>query len=275
MRRGYIFSQTTSSSILVILLLVLIGCSSGGGGSSQEPEYPSVDIPALYSAVDIVTVHTGYEPGAEPFAGYTQDAFHFPYWSVTETNLQALFQGRVIEPDIVVPYELSDMETIPEADREAWTVSQIMDTADELWDMTEVPGTTDFYVVFLKGYFQDGDEVKEDILGVSITGSPIIAIFKDVFASSPYFSSFDKAIIEQSTLVHELAHGMGLVNLGVPMVVDHEDPDHQHHCVNEACDMYWQSDWRSLVVFAQQIIDTGSTIMFCDECLADTRSYTP
>jgi len=268
--------QSIVVSILLFLPLFLAGCSSGGGGGSKpEPLSPAVDIPALYSSVDTITVHVGYEPEAEPFAGYTEDAFHFQYWSVTEMNLQALFQGRTLEPEIVVPKELSEMDMIPDQDRESWTSSQIMETASDVWDMSQIPGTADFYVIYIKGYFNDDDGVNEDILGVSISGSPVIAIFKDVFAESPYFSSFDKAIIEQSTLVHEMAHGMGLVNLGVPMVLDHEDMEHEHHCLNDACTMYWESDWRALIIFSQQIIDTHSSIMFCDECLNDARSYYP
>ena len=80
--------------------------------------------------------------------------------------------------------------------------------------------------------------------------------------------------VEQATLVHEFGHVMGLVDNGIPMVSDHLDPDHPRHCTNEECVMYWQNEGAAdLRDFVQQMMSTGSLIMFGEECLDDTRSY--
>ena len=45
--------------------------------------------------------------------------------------------------------------------------------------------------------------------------------------------------IENSVLVHEFGHLLGLVNLVYKSPVDHEDKDHPGHSNNEDSVMYW------------------------------------
>ena len=79
-----------------------------------------------------------------------------------------------------------------------------------------------------------------DVLGVAVDASTV-AIFKDAVeeAEGPFFSRPSAEEIENSVLVHEFGHLLGLVNLVYKSPVDHEDKDHPGHSNNEDSVMYW------------------------------------
>jgi hypothetical protein len=266
--------------LLISVLIALAGCSpSGSGGISgnadntrtgQDPM--ALDLVTLYSTVTSITVHVAYEQGAKPFTGTFRDGGQ--YWSVLETNMNVLFLGLIIQPDLSVPKDITGMEQIPTQAQESWTTAQVFDLAQGTWDTPQTSTSTEFYVLFLNGYFNDKGVVNKQVTGISINETPVIAIFKDVIRKSGY-SSFDDTVIEQTTLVHEFGHAVGLVNNGLPMVSDHEDTEHINHCTNEDCVMYWENDGASLNLFIHKIINSPSDVLFGPECLNDVSSFMP
>lgn len=268
------FSRPLLAYVLFCVLLYA-GCSSGGGGGShQEEAVPVIHLPDLFSTVETIDVNVAYEPGAEPFAG-TLTAFPgFKYWSLLEENLEALFASRTNVPEVSVPRELADMIRMSDRNRDSWTVGQVVSLANDLWDMTETSRAAEYYVLFLNGYYDDGEKVQENVIGISLGDTPVIAIFKEVITSSKY-SFFNSAIMEQGTLVHEFGHCLGLVEFGIPMAIDHQDPEHPYHCINSRCAMNWQFEGGDMSAFSMMFVETGTVIMFCDECLEDTTAYTP
>lgn len=266
--------------LLISVLIALAGCSpSGSGGTSgnadntgtgQDPM--DLDLLILYSTVTSITVHVAYEPDAKPFTGTFRDGGQ--YWSVLEANMDVLFLGRIIQPDLSVPKDITGMEQIPTQAQASWTTAQVFDLAQGTWDTPQTSTSTEFYVLFLNGYFNEKGVVNKQVTGISINKTPVIAIFKDVIRKSGY-SSFDDTVIEQTTLVHEFGHAVGLVNNGLPMVSDHEDTEHINHCTNEDCVMYWENDGTSLNFFIQKIINSPSDVLFGPECLNDAGSFMP
>lgn len=259
---------------LLSVLLFLAGCSGGGGDSSPAiPEDLSLDIAALYSVVDTVTVLVSHEPGAEPFTGTVQAGL--PTWSVLKSNIDALFLGRDIEPEVYVPETFSEMNQLPAQGQDTWTPDDILALARNTWGPTPTSYEAEFFVFFLKGYFDSQRAPDERIIGVSLVGTPVIAIFKDVVLS-PGNPSQVSLYVEQATLVHEFGHVMGLVDNGVPMVRDHLDPEHPRHCSSSDCVMYWLNEGAAdMMRFAGQVLEGGSAVMFCDLCVEDARSYEP
>ena len=82
----------------------------------------------------------------------------------------------------------------------------------------------------------NSDGIQPGTIGVSLTGTTVIAIFKDVIESSGVRSDgIVPKFIEQSTIVHELGHALGLVNNGVSISSDHHDADNGAHCINDIC----------------------------------------
>jgi len=268
------FSKGTLFSLILAAFFFLNGCSGEGHDDSTAiPETLALDIPALYSTVDTITVLVAYEPGAEPFTGtILRD---IACWSVLESNIKALFEGRDLEPDVYVPSALSEMEEIPLKEQDTWTSKEVLDLALDVWDAHPSGYEAEFFVLFLKGYFKSEDAPDYRIIGVSIIGTPVIAIFKDIILSSSSIPQVAR-FVEQATLVHEFGHVMGLVNNGVPPVSDHLDPEHPRHCTNNRCVMYWVNEGASdMTEFVRLMIDSDSLVMFGEECLEDTRSYLP
>ena len=266
-----IIKSVTAFSI-VLLLLCCGGGGGSGGGAKQESVSRTIDYSVLYSTVDSITVNVAYEPNAEPYAGYSPDFPDLQYWSVLDMNLQALFHGRILEPKFFVPKDLSEMEKIQQSNQKSWNIDQIVELANKVWDISETQENAEFYVLFLNGYLNDGFTLRKDVTGESLGRTPVIAIFKGIIAESP-LSLFDNSIFEQETLVHEIGHSMGLVNNGIPMISDHEDPEHRRHCTVHNCVMGWKYEWGQVSAFSEQFISTGSVMMFCDKCIADTSGY--
>ena len=268
------FLKYKAAILLGSVLFLLASCSSENDDTILiGRESSSLDIPALYSTVDSIIVRIAYEPEAEPFTGMVFN--DTDCWELLRLNTAVLFQGRPIEPDVFVPVDLSEMVEIPSQEEQSWTAAEIMDLAESIWEQEESSVSQEFFILFLKGYLDDDGVTNTSVLGVSIVGTPVVAVFKDVVLSSSS-QSVVLRFVEQATLIHEFGHIMGLVDNGVPMVTDHLDPDHIRHCINEDCVMYWLNEGASdLGTFARQIISTDSLIMYGDQCLNDTRSYIP
>ena len=263
--------------LVFTVLLALAGCSSSGSSENsnnadtgQDPM--ALNFVTLYSTVSSITVHVAYEFDAAPFTGAFPDGSQ--YWSVLENNLHAIFLGRIIEPELSIPRDLAGMEQIPDQNQTSWTTVQVFNLAKSTWDTPQTSTSAEFYVLFLNGYFSDKDEVNKQVIGISIVGTPVIAVFKDAIRESGYTAFFYR-IMEQTTLVHEFGHAVGLVNSGLPMVLDHEDTEHINHCTNEECVMYWQNDGTSLNFFIQRIVNSPSDVIFGPECLDDASSFMP
>jgi len=273
MKLGSYFPRCLFLYLLSGILLAPAGCLPETESVQETQQDPmALNLPALYSIVISITVHVAYEPGVEPFTGATPN--NVKYWSVFENNMNALFQGRFTEPEISVPKDIQDMEQIPAQDQMSWTATQIMNLARDTWDLPQTPNNADFYVLFVRGNFMDQGGVDSNAIGIAIGGTSVVAVFQDVITASSSSPS-DDPFIEQVTLVHELGHSLGLVNSGVPMVSDHEDPGHPHHCAHEDCVMYWEYERANLVEFIHEVITNGSEILFGDECLNDARSFEP
>ncbi len=262
-------------ALLPAFILIMTACSSDDSDSSDVAidEGLRLDLPELYSTVRSIYVEVVYEPGAEPFTGSTPGGIQ--YWSISEENLRSIFQGRSIEPQVSVPKDLSEMNRIDYQNQPSWTADEIVDLAGRIAGTVHDPSIVEIYVMFLQGYFNDEGTDNPKVVGVSVRGTPIIAVFKKVILTTSS-TSLVARYVEQATVVHELGHLAGIVDSGVPMASPHLDPEHLRHCTNEACVMYWQNEGtEDLALFVQQMIDTGSLVMFCDQCLQDTRSYIP
>jgi predicted Zn-dependent protease len=217
-------------------------------------------------------VEVAYEPGAEP---YTQLPNGDNIWLFTKTNIEALFSGRDLSVDVTVPPNLAAMNDIPDQGRDNYTAQNIVNIANQHRKGQNSANLGNLWVVFLDGYFNDGDSLRTNVIGVNILGTSITAIFKPVVASAGVLSA-QRLYIEQSSVVHELGHALGLVNAGVPLTNPHHDSDHGAHCTNNDCVMYWLNEGaNSLANFVGIGGMSQFTVIFGPECLQDTRAFNP
>lgn len=246
-------------------LFVFSGCTSTSG--QNENEGPGVG-PELFSPeLEFLTIEVDYAQGAEPYTGSV--ALASDIWDLFRVNAERVFEGT--ETAVHVPSTLDDMENLGEMTDQEFTVEDILDIAEQHRDSQNTENTIAFYVVWLPGYFHDGDEVLTGVLGVSLGNTGIIAMFKPVIESTemPLFPSV-APFVEQSTLIHEFGHAIGLVNNGIPIVDDHHDEEHGAHCTNQDCVMYWANEGAAeLRDFVRDYVLSGDSVLFGPSCLAD------
>ena len=244
-----------------------------GSGSGGGTNYPFSTANRYFKTSQKVTVEVYFEPGAEPFVGST--AGGMPYWNILRDNLTAIFQYRSRPVSIVAPTQLSQMVQIPVQGRSAWTSPDLVSLNSVYKQQNPTDTESVFYVYFLNGYFDSGSGASSGVIGVSIGGTPVIGIFKQVVRSTGANPNGPiPKYVEQSTLVHELGHALGFVNNGVPMANPHEDSGHKAHTTNSNSVMYWQNEGASdLVQFVQTYVASGSNVMWGPDVLLDAQRF--
>lgn len=256
--------------ISLLFLFVFLSCGKTSVKSSNKKQNPSP-----YYSAQTLTVNVFYEPGAEPYISPDMTGslpISLDYWSILETNLNALFEGRTSIPRVVVPKKLTEMSVLPTQNDSSWTISEVQELNSKF---AKSASADSFNVYFLNGHAAEGS----NIIGFHINASNTVAIFKEVvrntssgIGATPFVAEY----VEQATLVHEIGHALGLVNNGVAMVEAHQDgdPNHGKHCSNPECVMYYSNEGTSgLIAFVKKAIETQSIVMFDRQCRNDARAY--
>ncbi len=249
------------------VVLFVIGCGSGGGGGGDDTAVPTVFDPSVTRVVFEIDYEQGQEPYTGPILGFG-DTF-----DVMTANIDRLFAGK---KTLVIPRTTADMENIGNIADEELTTSDLLAIADAHRTQHDATGLATYYIVFVSGRFADASGVQDGVLGVSIGDTGVIAMFKDVIRSTdlPAFPNVVR-YVEQSTMVHEGSHAIGLVDNGVAMVAPHRDTAHGAHCSNDKCVMYWLNEGATdAAQFAHMYVVSGNAILFDAACLADVDSLT-
>jgi hypothetical protein len=243
--------------------IALLSCNA----SSDAPPAAPAAVSAFSAGVTRLVIEVDYAAGAEPFTGATAGN----PWAITRTNLTRLLKEAPRE--LVVPDTLDQMESLADVTGETLTGDQILAIAGRHRGQASAGDTASLYVLFVNATFADDSGKRDDVLGVSLGTSGVVAMFKPVITGTDPGGKLGQGVVtyvEQSTLVHELGHALGLVNSGIAMTAPHQDTAHGAHCTNEACTMFWTNEGATgAVAFVKQYLGSNSTILFGAECLAD------
>lgn len=258
---------------LVALAAVLLAsaCVTQAEESTQSEAFTTeVPAAALFSAATKrVVIEIDYQPGAEPFFERTA-ALDDP-WKVFRDNAAALL-GE--DKEIVLPSGLEDMERLDDLEGDSFGDEDLVQIAARHRNAPKEPGTISYYFVFLNGHYRDDvGDVLTQIPGVSVRGKPIVGLYKP--AITAHLENPDTPIyMEQTTLVHEFGHVVGLVDRGIEPTSDHRATDHGAHCDNPSCIMYWENLLvKDGVDFADTYLRPRSGVLFGSECLRDIRAF--
>ena len=255
-------------SALLFSLATTTSCSSGSSGGGTNAA--QINAQRYFQTVSNIEIEVHYEPGAEPYDGNTGTGR--PVWGLLGSNLTAIFQYRTNPPSLNYPTALNQMSAVAVQNKTSWTRDDILNLHARSALLTATETKPVFYVYFLKGNFNDGTGPNNAVLGVSLGGTTVIAMFKDVIESSATLLMVRK-FVEQSTLIHEMGHSLGFVNNGVPLTSAHQDTPHGAHTTNQDCVMYWANEGASgLANFVQRYLSSGSPVMWGPEVLADAKA---
>ena len=243
-------------------LLFLAACSSDSPATVDAPN-------PFATGVRTVAVEVDYAKGAEPYVGGEGQVSDI--WRLTRDNLDALFQKKRA---LTVPSTLDQMEALDGVPTGDLTTDQILDVAARHRQGKSTADTVSYYVLFLDGYLSENGQRKTDVLGVSIGHTGVVAMFKPVIRGADV-RAFPGVVrfTEQSVLIHELGHAVGLVDNGLPLTNAHKDDANGAHCKNPQCVMYYANDGaRDALQFARRFATSGSTVVFGNECTSDAAS---
>jgi predicted Zn-dependent protease len=229
-----------------------------------------LDITRAYtSEIKKIIYEVDYMAQAEPYLGNSTDGK--PVWNFLKNNVAKLFNNT---KTVTVPTTLSDMELIP-TETGNYSQTRILELA-RTYRQTSVMGAdfASIYILFLNGFFETEGKADTTVLGVSIGSSGVIAIFKRAIEINTIASQRLRNFVEQSVLIHESGHTLGLVNNGLPLTNNHQDIAHGAHCTNDDCVMYYLNEGvQDLLDFLSRGNPSTETIVFGAECLDDATGY--
>ncbi len=132
-------------------------------------------------------------------------------------------------------------DEIPDQGAPGWTTEAAQDVEIAWRDRYRDParGVAVMYFLYLDGS-SASDSESGRILGFAYHGSSLV-MFADTMEDVSV-GLLGLGEVEPTVLLHEAGHVLGLVNNGVGMVDDHEDPDHVHHDGSDDCLMYWAAE---------------------------------
>jgi hypothetical protein len=168
------------------------------------------------------------------------------------------------------------MKSIPAINQSSYSLLEIEYIANQHRKARSSETHASLIVLFLNGKFRDeSGAVSDSVIGVSLSGTDITAVFKPMILASGLTPAV-QAFSEQTTVVHELGHAVGLVANGMPMVgSDHKDHSNGHHCSNQECVMYYMaSGAEGLRDFVNRNLKKLNTLILWDSaCMDDVRYY--
>ena len=252
---------TITVFVALSLLMQTAACSSDDGTTTATQNAAS-----LFSArVTELQIEVDYAPGATPYTG-DEGPLGDP-WDILRINLDGLFQAS--PKTFVVDDTLAKMDALAAApggpDYDTSEILAIAKTERSAVDHDAIRG---FYVLFLDGYLEQDGVRQDQVLGVSLGTTGVLAMFKPVIAGT---GPLVRKRVEQTTLVHELGHAFGLVNNGLALVDDaHQDGTHGAHCANPKCIMYWENmRGSSIAAYVAEQLGAASKVLFDEDCLDD------
>ncbi|MGV3657346.1 MAG: hypothetical protein ACO1NX_05310 [Chitinophagaceae bacterium] len=93
------------------------------------------------------------------------------------------------------------------------------------------------YILYTNGYYTN-----DKMLGYAYKNTSAVMFGKNLQDLAADSKKQNPTALETRVLQHEMAHLMGLVNVGTPMKKAHKDEKNGKHCTNKACLMYHLAD---------------------------------
>ena len=255
----------------VLGAVMVLGCGGDDGGDGgPRTDGGGGNAGVFDPSVTEVRIEIDHETGEAPYTG-TIVGFGDTF-GLSSANMRRVFGPR---KQLTIPTTTAAMEVIGAIADEQLTVDDLLALAAAHRDQRSAGAVYTYYVVFVSGLYTDGTGPRPNVLAVSIGSTGVIAMFKDVIAGTGGVVPNVEKFVEQSTLVHELGHAVGLVANGVATTSAHHDAAHGAHCTNDGCVMYYLNEGAGdMATFVRQYVTSGDAILFDAACLADVDALT-
>jgi len=241
------------NTLLLTLLILILGCSKNE--VSDNPSNPDAfnNRAVGSSANELLSSNTykSLKVEVQYMAGFEPDAQAI-------IHLQNFLTGFVNKPNglTIVTKEIAananttlnveDIINIEKANRTAFS------TANEIA----------IYILYTNGVYNENN-----VLGVAYRNTSATLFGKKIRDNSGGLGQASRTKLEATVLGHEVAHLLGLVDIGTVMQTPHKDLTHGSHCNNQDCLMYYASETTDVLGF----LLTGNIPSLDVNCMADLR----
>lgn len=172
------------------------------------------------------------------------------------SNLNSFINSLVNKPNGVIITQTQ----IPSSGKTSLTLNEI--ATIEQNNRTAITSGNQMGVYFL---FTDANYSQANVLGIAYRNTSMCLMGKTIKDNSGSIGQTSKTKLETTVLEHELAHILGLVDIGSPMQTNHKDAAHGNHCNNSNCLMYYASETTDALGF----LVTGNVPTLDANCRAD------
>ena len=176
-------------------------------------------------------------------------------------------------------------EEIPSQGKDvAWTVAKLEALEAEYRNKQTGGDTAALYIVTVDGHFA-GDTDEAVRLAMAYTGTSIAVFSRTIHDITDAAASVepDSEIAEKmwvatfaGTMMHEWGHLAGMVDISVPMVEDHKDPDSRGHGTNPDCIMNALASTVAVTDFIRDYLagtERDELALFGEQCVTDIAAF--
>lgn len=115
--------------------------------------------------------------------------------------------------------------------------------------------------------FTDAGYSDPNVLGVAYRNTSVCMMGKTIYDNSGGIGQASRIKLSSTVSEHELAHLLGLVDIGTAMQTAHKDAAHGNHCNNSNCLMYYAAETTDIL----GLLITGSIPALDANCRADLQ----
>jgi hypothetical protein len=157
------------------------------------------------------------------------------------TNLEDFLEDYLKKPQ-----GISTVWTeIPAQEEATYTLSELREIESNYRTVFNNSNQISAYFFFANGNYSEDTE-NSNTLGIAYSSSSMVIFEKTIQDNSGGIGEASATNVEEAVSKHEFGHILGLVNLGTPMVNNHQDETHGKHCTNADCLMYYATETGAL-----------------------------
>jgi len=148
----------------------------------------------------------------------------------------------------LAPYSINDIATFEEKARKEYNSDKQL-------------------AIFL--FITEGSYSENNVLGLAYQNTSMAIMGGRIRELTGGIGQPSENLVLQTVLRHEIAHLMGLVNIGTPMQTYHQDEPHGHHCNDKNCLMYYAVETGG---FLSNLVGSSNPPNLDVNCKADLKA---
>lgn len=245
--------------LVVICLMILSSCTKDNAnltenGINKSPNQKNTGVSARDFLSDVkyksLVIEVSYVENLSP-------------QSQSLLNLKSFLEARLNKPNGITIVQ----KQIPSQTGAPFSTDAIRKIEDSIRTEYNDDGVLTLHLLFINGgYIDDTDTAK--VLGVAYRNTSCVLFENSIQQYSNQISEPTRVDLETTVLSHEVCHLLGLVNLGSPMQTNHLDTQHDKHCNNLNCLMYWEIENSDVV----NMMTGGNVPQLDANCINDLQA---